>query len=127
MGQRSSHSRFNISVSSAAMLMLGLAVAMATGCSHSVPNSSTPNSSIAESADPGDFSYLGLTLEQARIAARERNRRFRVVKIDGMDLAVTYDFVPGRINAEVVDQVVVAFTVEGCGPGARAMQVCGSE
>lgn len=127
MGQRSSHSRFNVSVSSAAMMLLGLAVAMATGCSHSVPNSSTPNSSIAESADPGDFSYLGLTLEQARIAARERNRRFRVVKIDGMDLAVTYDFVPGRINAEVVDQVVVAFTVEGCGPGARAMQVCGSK
>jgi hypothetical protein len=59
------------------------------------------------------FYYIGLTLDQAQEAAGERNDRFRVVKRDGVDLAVTFDFVNGRINAEVVDGMVVGFSVEG--------------
>ena len=59
------------------------------------------------------YSYVGLTLDQARGLASERQHPFRVVKLDGVDLQVTYDFIPGRINAEVVAGVVVAFAVEG--------------
>ena len=59
------------------------------------------------------YSYVGLTLDQARGLASERQHPFRVVKLDGVDLQVTYDFIPGRINAEVVTGVVVAFAVEG--------------
>jgi hypothetical protein len=67
-------------------------------------------SQITESLE---FSYIGLTLNQAEVAAGERNKRFRVIKRDSLDLPVTFDFVYGRINAELVDGVVVGFSVEG--------------
>ena len=63
--------------------------------------------------EPSEFYYIGLTLDQAQEAAGERNDRFRVVKRDGVDLPVTFDFVYGRINTEVVDGMVVGFSVEG--------------
>jgi hypothetical protein len=47
------------------------------------------------------------------VAAGGRNERFRIVKRDSLDLPVTFDFVYGRINAELVDGVVVGFSVEG--------------
>ena len=61
------------------------------------------------------YSFVGLTLDQARGLAKERQHPFRVVKLDGADLQVTYDFIPGRINAEVVSGIVVAFAAEGGG------------
>jgi len=67
-------------------------------------------SQITESLE---FSYIGLTLDQAEVAAGGRNERFRIVKRDSLDLPVTFDFVYGRINAELVDGVVVGFSVEG--------------
>ena len=63
--------------------------------------------------ESSEFTYIGLTVEQAQVAAGGRNERFRVVKRDGVDLPVTFDFVYGRINAEVVDGVVVGVSVEG--------------
>ena len=66
--------------------------------------------SIAKSSE---FTYAGLTIDQAHTAAKKRNKRFRVVNLDGIDLPVTFDFVYGRINAKVVDGVVVGASVEG--------------
>lgn len=65
------------------------------------------------------YSFVGLTLDQARSLAKERQHPFRVVKLDGADLQVTYDFIPGRINAEVGSGVVVAFAVEGGGSAKK--------
>ena len=64
-------------------------------------------------SESSEFSYIGLTLDQAQTAARQRNEKFRVVKRDGVDLPVTLDFVYGRINAEILDGLVVSFSVEG--------------
>ena len=63
--------------------------------------------------ESSEFTYIGLTVKQAQVAAVGRNERFRVVKRDGVDLPVTFDFVDGRINAEVVNGVVVGVSVEG--------------
>ena len=65
--------------------------------------------------ESSEFTYIGLTLDQAQAATGKRNDRFRVVKRDGVDLPVTFDFVYGRINAEIVDGLVVGFSVEGGG------------
>lgn len=57
--------------------------------------------------------FVGLTETQARALARSRNVPFRVVHRNGNDLAVTFDFRRGRVNAEVRENVVVAYSVEG--------------
>ena len=57
--------------------------------------------------------FIGLTETQARALARSRNVPFRVVHRNGKDLAVTFDFRRGRVNAEVRENVVVAYSVEG--------------
>jgi hypothetical protein len=57
--------------------------------------------------------FVGLTETQARALARSRNVPFRVVHRNGKDLAVTFDFRRGRVNAEVRENVVVAYSVEG--------------
>ena len=77
-------------------------------------NSGTRRAAVeTQITEPSEFSYIGLMLGQAQVAAEERNDRFRIVKRDGLDLPVTFDFVYGRINAELVDAVVVGFSVEG--------------
>ena len=57
--------------------------------------------------------FVGLTETQGRALARSRNVPFRVVHRNGKDLAVTFDFRRGRVNAEVRENVVVAYSVEG--------------
>ena len=59
------------------------------------------------------FTYIGLTLDQAKAAAWKRGDKFRVIKQDGRDMPATLDFVIGRINAELVGGSVVDFSVEG--------------
>lgn len=56
--------------------------------------------------------FVGLTEEEALNLANENNVSFRVVKKDGRHLAVTMDYRPGRINAEIEDGKVTAFNVE---------------
>jgi len=57
--------------------------------------------------------YVGLSESQARDLARDRDTPFRVVTRDGVSQMVTFDFIRGRINADVRDGVVVAYVVEG--------------
>lgn len=59
------------------------------------------------------LSLVGLKLAEAGAKAESKGRQFRVVKKDGEALFVTEDYVPGRINAEIADGVVVGVTVEG--------------
>ncbi|MBL6708777.1 MAG: hypothetical protein ISP99_05495 [Pseudomonadales bacterium] len=89
-----------------------LTVAALAGCAQSGSVAPSPK-------DPSARSYLGLTLDQAQVLAQKSRQSFRVVKRDGVDLQVTFDFIPGRINAEVVDGLVVAFAVEGSSPGNK--------
>ena len=65
--------------------------------------------------------FIGLTETQARALARSRNIPFRVVQRDGKDLAVTFDYRRGRINAKVRENVVIAYTVEG-EPGEKVQK-----
>ena len=65
--------------------------------------------------------FIGLTETQARLLARSRNIPFRVVQRGGKDLAVTFDFRRGRINDQVRDTVVFAYTVEG-EPGEKVQK-----
>lgn len=57
--------------------------------------------------------YVGMTVVDAEAMAKANNVPFRTVKEDGMDLAVTMDYVSGRINATVEAGKVVSYTVEG--------------
>lgn len=57
--------------------------------------------------------YVGLSEAQARDLARGRDTPFRVVTRDGVSLMVTFDFIRGRINADVRDGVVVGYAIEG--------------
>ncbi len=56
--------------------------------------------------------YRGLTESAAAQLAETRQVPFRVVKRDGEALAVTMDYRPGRINAEVEKGIVVNYQVE---------------
>ncbi len=64
-------------------------------------------------ADESTEDYVGLTVAEAEARAAAQGVMFRVVERDGAMLPTTRDFRPGRINAVVVDDVVVSYTVEG--------------
>jgi len=88
-------------------------IAESLGAAYEIKPSKRRAAKESQITEPLEFSYIGLTLDQAEVAAGGRNERFRIVKRDSLDLPVTFDFVYGRINAELVDGVVVGFSVEG--------------
>lgn len=55
---------------------------------------------------------IGMTVLEAEAYAKTQNVNFRIGMIDGEGQALTMDFQPGRITAEVEKGVVVAYTVE---------------
>jgi len=59
------------------------------------------------------FEWFGLTLKAAERKAAEGETDFRIVKLEGKYLPVTKDYRPGRINAHVVGDKVVAVAIEG--------------
>ena len=63
---------------------------------------------VLEAAD-----FVGMTLDVAGSWAEENGRQWRVGRQDGEDLALTEDFVPGRVTFAVEDGVVTAATIEG--------------
>jgi hypothetical protein len=75
----------------------------------------TPADTEEEPTEPTtpDADYVGLTEAEAAVLAEENGVPFRVVERDGEMLPTTKDYRPGRINAVVVDGVVVSYTVEG--------------
>ena len=70
---------------------------------------------IPPSDEPASGSHdtiIGMTVAEATAYAEASGVPFRPVKVDGEALAVTMDFRPGRINAEIENDVVVGYTVE---------------
>ena len=91
------------------VLVVGLALLL-SGCAESRVMAQRP-SPAQDNAVLQD--YVGLSESQARDLAQGRDTPFRVVTRDGVSQRVTFDFVRGRINADVRDGVVVTYTVEG--------------
>jgi len=56
--------------------------------------------------------YIGLTTEDAMAKAQISGRPARVVRINGESQITTDDFVPRRLNLEIVDNVVVGLTTD---------------
>ncbi|MCP4523336.1 MAG: hypothetical protein GY828_03890 [Candidatus Gracilibacteria bacterium] len=56
--------------------------------------------------------YVGMSVENAKKLAINNNTTLRVVILDGEYLPVTEDYRPGRINAEVTDNIIIDYTVE---------------
>lgn len=76
-----------------------------------------PSKGMRENAAASDGSHvlIGLGEDEARAAARQMGRPFRVVKRDGKALFVTMDHLPGRLNATVLQGVVTGIDVEAGG------------
>lgn len=55
---------------------------------------------------------IGMSTDEAEVYAQENNIDFRVGTIDGEGLPVTLDYRPGRVTAEVENNVVVGYTIE---------------
>lgn len=81
--------------------------------SFTVESMDNPNIGEAMETDEGaDDTIIGLTTAEAEVYAENNNVDFRVGTIDGESRPVTLDFRPGRITAEVENDVVVRYTVE---------------
>ena len=92
------------------ILFVGLAMLIG-GCAEPGVNAQLPP--LVEDTKAVLQDYVGLSESQARDLARGCDTPFRVVTRDGVSQRVTFDFVRGRINADVRDGVVVTYTVEG--------------
>ncbi len=76
-----------------------LSIAVLSGCQHW---------QYASQSEP----YIGQSIQNAKDMAQYSGRPFRVVRNNGQPMPVTYDYRPGRINATVVNGVVVNYEVE---------------
>lgn len=68
---------------------------------------------VANRTGPTGGDYIGLTQAEAEDRARAAGLTARVVGVDGMDLAVTMDFQPNRLNLMLFDGTVVAAALDG--------------
>ena len=66
-----------------------------------------------QSVDSPANAYIGLTEQTALDKAQAENKPARIVERDGEPLAVTMDFMPGRLNLSVRDGKVYKVQVEG--------------
>jgi hypothetical protein len=56
--------------------------------------------------------FVGMPVDQASSFAEELGRQWRIGREDGVDLALTADFVSGRVTFTVVDGVVTEASIE---------------
>lgn len=68
------------------------------------------SSCITSNNSPSEFD--GLSLQEAKKVAEEKNVPFRVIQEDGEEYMVTKDYIPGRINAIIEDGKVKSVEVE---------------
>ena len=59
------------------------------------------------------YQIIGLSEADASASVEQQGGFFRVVDRDGQFLPVTADYVPGRINAIVQNDIVVDYHIEG--------------
>jgi hypothetical protein len=76
----------------------------------------------ANRTGPTGVDYIGLTETEADARAEAAGLTTRVVGVDGMDLAVTMDFRPDRLNLMVFDGVVVAAQLDGEGAAPTGLE-----
>ncbi len=69
----------------------------------------------ANRTGPTGVDYIGLTEAEADARAEAAGLTTRVVGVDGMDLVVTMDLRPDRLNLMLFDGVVVAAQLDGEG------------
>ncbi|MGH2474812.1 MAG: hypothetical protein ACRDIL_06065 [Candidatus Limnocylindrales bacterium] len=69
----------------------------------------------ANRTGPTGVDYIGLTEAEAGTRAEAAGLTIRVVGVDGMDLVVTMDLRPDRLNLMLFDGVVVAAQLDGEG------------
>jgi hypothetical protein len=75
----------------------------------------------ANRTGPTGVEYIGLTEAQADARAEAAGLTTRVVGVDGMDLVVTMDLRPDRLNLMLFDGVVVAAQLDGEGAVPSAL------
>jgi len=87
-------------------------LAMASGCRRDESSPGPrPEPRPAEGAGGGagdDSDFIGLTPEQGEALAKRRGLPWRVTSRDGESLPVTMDYLPERVNFEVVDGAIVS-------------------
>jgi hypothetical protein len=118
-------------------MSIGVAALMITGCTTNTPNTETVNEEVVNeetvnneiidndiideyiiSETEQDIiaikeRYLGLTVAEALAQAEASDTLFRVVEQDGQPLPATMDYRPGRINAIVINDILIDLTIEG--------------
>lgn len=87
-------------------------LALLTGVSEpeSDPTPTVPNNPSGEVTNHDQI--ISLTQTEAEAYAKTEDVRFRIGMIDGEPLALTMDFVPGRITAELTDGIVTGYSIE---------------
>jgi hypothetical protein len=68
---------------------------------------------VANRTGPTGGDYIALTQAEAEDRAEAAGLTARVLGVDGMDLAVTMDFQPNRLNLMLFDGTVVAAALDG--------------
>lgn len=89
--------------------MLFLATLYLSACSGM---SKTDTPALSGASEPS-ATYIGLSVDEAQMKAEAEGVPFRIVVRDGVHLPVTLDYRPGRINAEVLQNIVMDYEVEG--------------
>ena len=79
-----------------------------TGIETEIPTESVINSPVIN-----HDAIVGMTIAEAEVYAQTQNVNFRIGTLDGEGQALTMDFKPGRITAEVEKGIVVGYSVEG--------------
>jgi hypothetical protein len=73
----------------------------------------TVEGTLSESRPIGNDVIIGMTTAEATAYAEANNIVFRVGAIDGESLPVTMDYRVGRITAEIENDIVTGYSVEG--------------
>lgn len=79
----------------------------------SIPATDEPTADETSTNQTGDHdTIIGMTTNEAEAYARQYNVPFRITMLDGEMLPATMDYRPGRISAQVENDIVVGYTVE---------------
>lgn len=79
---------------------------------YSVETNKTADGENAGPVSGTSDAIIGMTTAEAETYAKAKGVDFRTGTIDGVAMAVTLDFRPGRITAETKNDVVIGYTVE---------------
>lgn len=90
-----------------ATLMVVMALLVAA-CGLAIADTPAGSPDTSQQTDRSSESFVGLSVDEAGARAQEQGRPWRIIREDGVDLAVTEDFSEDRLNFTVEDGTVVA-------------------